>query len=181
MQRSQSEFENLMLPHLDAAYNLSFWLLRNKHDAEDAVQESYLNAFKSFQQYNGGNSKAWLLKIVRNACLARLRKQSRESQFIDYKEFEEIEKHCNHAFIDKQMSPEKIAHSAANQTIIWKCILQLSTDHRSILVLRQILELSYQEIATIADVPIGTVMSRLARAREELRNLLLQQRNKDDI
>ena len=104
-----------MLPHLDAAFNLAYWMLHCKQDAEDAVQESYLNSFKSFKQYKGGNSRAWLLKIVRNACLAKLRKQSRELQTIDYKEFEELKACCNNNLPDKQITPENNAYAEINK------------------------------------------------------------------
>lgn len=158
-------FEALMLPHLDAAKNLARWLLRNDRDAEDVVQEAYLRAFKSFAGFHGSNGRAWLLTIVRNTSYTFLKK----SRAAD----------CNTTF-DEQIhasdyespSPATILEHSENAELVRQAMDELPAEFREILILRHLEGCSYKEIAEIAQLAPGTVMSRLARARVKLRECL---------
>jgi len=157
-------FEALMLPHLDAAHNLARWLLRNEHDAQDVVQEAYLRAFKSFGGFHGSNGRAWLLTIVRNTCYTLLKK----NQAVDFTTFdEEI-----HVAGDESASPATILEHSEDAELIREAMDALPAEFREILALRHQEGLSYKEIAEIAQIPPGTVMSRLARARGKLKEYL---------
>jgi RNA polymerase sigma-70 factor (ECF subfamily) len=158
-------FEDVMLPHLDAAHNLAKWLLRNEEDAKDVVQEAYLRAFKSFGGFHGSNGRAWLLTIVRNTSYTLLKKNRAVDLTTTFDE--EI-----HASGDESASPAVIVEHAEDAELITKAMDQLPADFREILVLRHQEGLSYKEIADIAQIPPGTVMSRLARARAKLREYL---------
>ena len=158
-------FEEIALPHLPAAYNLARWLVRNDHDAEDVVQEAYLRAFKFFGGYRGGESRTWLLTIVRNTCYTWLqRNRARELT----------------GSIDE--TPDEVALDFANPELrlvqdvdaqmVRAALAELPLEFRDVMVMRELEEFSYKEIATIADLPIGTVMSRLARGRKRLHSLL---------
>lgn len=152
-------FEQALLPHLDAAYNLARWLVRNEHDAEDLTQEAYLRALTFFDSFHGGNARAWLLKIVRNTCytfLSQTRKHELDTAFD-----EEI--HGAGAG-----DPEAPAIRDADRRIVREALEELPPEFREIVVLRDLEDLSYKEIADVANLPIGTVMSRLARARRRL-------------
>jgi len=167
-----ASFEDVMLPHLDAAHNLAKWLLRNEEDAKDVVQEAYLRAFKSFGGFRGSNGRAWLLTIVRNTSYT-LQKKNRAvdlSTIFD----EEI-----HAASDESASPAIVVEHAEDAELITKAMDELPADFREILVLRHQEGLSYKEIADIAQIPPGTVMSRLARARAKLREYLAAQIGKE--
>ena len=160
-----ASFEDVMLPHLDAAHNLAKWLLRNEEDAKDVVQEAYLRAFKSFGGFHGSNGRAWLLTIVRNTSYTLLKKNRAVDLTTTFDE--EI-----HASGDESASPAVIVEHAEDAELITKAMDQLPADFREILVLRHQEGLSYKEIADIAQIPPGTVMSRLARARAKLREYL---------
>jgi len=152
-------FEEAVLPHLDAAYNLARWLSRSDADAEDIVQESYLRAFKFFDGFHGGDSRAWTLKIVRNTCYSWLQKnRAREIAAEFDEELHSVE--CN--------NPETILIGKIDGQILKQILDELPVEFREIVVLRELEGLSYKEISGIADVPLGTVMSRLARARRRL-------------
>jgi RNA polymerase sigma-70 factor (ECF subfamily) len=152
-------FEEIMLPHLDAAYNLARWLTRDGSDADDVVQEAYLKAFKFYSGFRGGDSRAWILKIVRNTCYSWLQK-NRASQITD--EFDE-ELHGT-----ESDNPESILIEYVDQQFLKQLLDELTVELREVIILRELEGLSYKEIAAIADVPLGTVMSRLARARKRL-------------
>jgi RNA polymerase sigma-70 factor (ECF subfamily) len=157
-------FEALMLPHLDAAHNLAKWLLRNEQDAQDAVQEAFLRAFKSFGGFHGSNGRAWLLTIVRNTCYTLLKK----NRVADLTPFdEEI-----HASDDESVSAATILERSEDAELIREAMDELPAEFREILTLRHQEGLSYKEIADIAQIPPGTVMSRLARARGKLKERL---------
>src|SRR5213080_2091435 len=157
-------FEAAMLPHLDAAHNLARWLLRNEQDAQDVVQEAYLRAFKSFSGFHGSNGRAWLLTIVRNTSYTLLKK----NQAVDFTTFdEEI-----HVAADEFASPAAILEHGEDAELIREAMEALPAEFREILVLRHQEGLSYKEIAEIAQIPPGTVMSRLARARGKLKEYL---------
>src|SRR6266480_1035606 len=166
-----ASFEEAMLPHLDAAHNLARWLLRNEHDAQDVVQEAYLRAFKSFGGFHGSNGRAWLLTIVRNTCYTLLKK----NQAVDFTTFdEEI-----HAAGDESASPATILEHSEDAELIREAMDALPAEFREILALRHQEGLSYKEIAEIAQIPPGTVMSRLARARGKLKEYLAARIGKD--
>ncbi len=165
-------FEDVMLPHLDAAHNLARWLLRNEEDAKDVVQEAYLRAFKSFGGFHGSNGRAWLLTIVRNTSYTLLKKNRAVDLTTTFDE--EI-----HASGDESASPAIIVEHAEDAELVTKAMDELPAEFREILVLRHQEGLSYKEIADIAQIPPGTVMSRLARARAKLREYLAAQIGKE--
>ena len=153
------------MPHLGAAYNLARWLLRDPSDAEDVVQESYLRAFRFFGGYRGGDSRAWLLKIVRNTAYTWLQ-QNRSVEFAEFLD-DEIE-----AIEGDALDPETLVIQTASVEALRKALDELPIEFREIVILREFEDLSYKEIAGIAEIPIGTVMSRLARARKRLQEQL---------
>jgi RNA polymerase sigma factor (sigma-70 family) len=167
-----ASFEDVMLPHLDAAHNLAKWLLRNEEDAKDVVQEAYLRAFKSFGGFHGSNGRAWLLTIVRNTSYTLLKKNRAVDLTTTFDE--EI-----HASSDESASPAIMVEHAEDAELITKAMDELPADFREILVLRHQEGLSYKEIADIAQIPPGTVMSRLARARAKLREYLAAEIGKE--
>jgi RNA polymerase sigma-70 factor, ECF subfamily len=159
-------FNEIAVPHLDAAYNLARWLTRNEHDAEDVVQEAYLRAFKFFDGYRGGDARAWILKIVRHTCFTWLAR-NRPAEVVASEE-EEAEDRAAAAQGTPRSDPETLLLQRLDSELLNRLIDQLATPYREILVLREIEDLSYREIAEVLALPIGTVMSRLARAREKL-------------
>jgi RNA polymerase sigma-70 factor, ECF subfamily len=160
-----ASFEETMLPHMDAAHNLARWLLRNEEDARDIVQEAYLRAFKSFGGFRGSNGRAWLLTIVRNASYTLLKKHHAVDLTTTFDE--EI-----HATGHDSVSPATILEHAEDAERIREAMDKLPAEFREILTLRHQEGLSYKEIADIAQIPPGTVMSRLARARAKLKEYL---------
>ncbi len=158
-------FEQVVLPHLDAAYNLARWLIRSPADAEDVVQEACLRALRFFDGYRGGDSRAWLLKIVRNTCYSWVRK-NRPTELSD--EFDETV----HSGEVVGTDAEAKLVSRANSEQVRKALETLPAGFREVLVLREIEELSYKEISDVTGVPMGTVMSSLSRARQRLREEL---------
>ena len=164
-------FEAAMLPHLDAAHNLAKWLLRNEEDARDVVQEAYLRAFRSFGGFHGTNGRAWLLTIVRNTSYTLLKK----NRAVDFTTpfDEEI-----HATGHDSVSPATILEHGEDAQLIKEAMDELPAEFREILVLRHQEGLSYKEIADIAQIPPGTVMSRLARARAKLKEYLAARMSK---
>ena len=161
-------FEAVMLPHLDAAHNLARWLLRNEQDAQDVVQEAFLRAFKSFGGFHGSNGRAWLLAIVRNTSYTLLKKNRVVDLTTPFDE--EI-----HTAGHESVSPATILEHSENAELIKEAMDELPAEFREILALRHQEGLSYKEIADIAQIPPGTVMSRLARARAKLREYLAAQ------
>ena len=160
--QSQLElFEEIILPHLDAAYNLARWLMRNDQDAQDVVQESYLRAFRFFDGYRGGDGKAWLLAVVRNTCRSWQLRQNRERGAVP---FDEVTHSSNGLGPDQEQS--MVDQEKAD--VLRSCIVMLPADFREVVVMRELEEMSYQEIADTLGVAIGTVMSRLSRARKRL-------------
>ncbi|HYA20395.1 MAG TPA: sigma-70 family RNA polymerase sigma factor [Burkholderiales bacterium] len=162
MSDTNRRFEEIAMPHLSAAYNLARWLVRNDHDAEDLVQEAYLRAFKFFDSFHGEDARAWLLAIVRNTCYTWL-KQNRTQELHD--SFDED----THSEADSSADPQSLMLQNANKELLNRGIEALPLEFREILIMRELEELTYKEIATVANIPIGTVMSRLARARNMLR------------
>jgi RNA polymerase sigma-70 factor (ECF subfamily) len=167
-----SSFEQTMLPHLDAAYNLARWLLRNEHDARDSVQDAYLRAFKAFSQFRGGDGKPWLLTIVRNVCYSKLR-QNRSVEPANL--FDENE----HGHVDERAETAERLRREVTAELLNATMADLPEAMREIIVLHDLEGLSYREIATVVGIPLGTVMSRLARARLRLQRELLQRLAKE--
>jgi RNA polymerase sigma factor (sigma-70 family) len=161
-----ARFEQTILPHLDAAYNLARWLTRNQHDAEDVAQEACLRAFKFFDSFRGGDSRVWLLTIVRNTGNTWLRQNRPHGAVSSFDE-------KIHTPDSDASDPATLALQSANDQMLRRGLEELSTEFREIVVLRDLEGLSYKEIGDIAGIPLGTVMSRLARARERLKQLLV--------
>ncbi len=157
--QDQVRFETLVLPHLDAAFNLARWLLRSGADAEDASQEAMLRAFRFFDGFHGGDARAWLLQIVRNTCFTWLEKNRHVK---DATEFDE-ELHG-----PPGPTPESLAIKADSRGRLTHALASLPPRYREVIVLRELEECSYKEIAAITSIPIGTVMSRVSRARQQL-------------
>ena len=154
-------FEEIILPHLNAAYNLARWLTRNEHDAQDVVQEAYLRAFRFFDGYKGGDGKSWLLEIVRNTCFTWRRREKRNLATVVFDE-------AAHTSCVSAPNQEEALVDAAHRTILQNCIERLPEAFREVLVMRDLEEMSYRQIAEVAGLPAGTVMSRLSRARKRL-------------
>ena len=161
---SRARFESLVLPHLDAAYNFARWLTRNHHDAEDVVQEAMLRAYRYVDALRGAAARPWLLTIVRRTCYDWLA-TNRPSEIDPTADPE-----SNDFAISSSMGPEESAIRNAETLVLSTAIAALPVGFREVLILRELEELSYKEIARIVDIPIGTVMSRLARARGMLQN-----------
>ena len=160
-----ASFEALMLPHLDAAQNLAKWLLRNEQDAQDVVQEAYLRALKSFGGFHGSNGRAWLLTIVRNTSYTLMKK----NRAVDLTTTFDEEKHATD---HESVNPSALLEQIEDAELVREAMGHLPAEFREILVLRHLEGLSYKEIADIAQIPPGTVMSRLARARGKLKECL---------
>jgi RNA polymerase sigma-70 factor (ECF subfamily) len=170
-----ARFEALAMPHLDAAYNLARWLTRSDSDAEDLVQTAFLRAFKASDGYRGGDARAWLLTIVRNTFYTSLRERHRERGDLCFDE----ELHSDDAQ-DGEVSdyafgndPERIIALRDAGDTVNRALQKLPPAFREVLVMKEMDDLSYKEIAQIVGIPIGTVMSRLARARKQLLALLV--------
>jgi RNA polymerase sigma-70 factor, ECF subfamily len=155
------DFDRTFLPHMDAAYNLARWLVHDDHDAQDVVQEAYLRAVRFASGFRGGDPRAWILAIVRNTAFTWLRRNRGPNQPTEFDEKE-------HGGESEPHGLEAEAVRKADGAMIREALEELAEEFREVIVLRDIEGLSYKEIATAADVPIGTVMSRLARARGKL-------------
>ena len=163
---TRERFEQAVLPHLDAAYNLARWLTRNDEDAQDVTQESFLRAFRFFDGYQGGNMRAWLLTIVRNTCYTWLHQNRPPEAAVEFDE--EIHSSESSGGAD----PELQVLASADKEAVRHALSELPEIFREVLVLREMEGMSYKEIADVASVSLGTVMSRLARARTRLRQSL---------
>jgi RNA polymerase sigma-70 factor (ECF subfamily) len=157
-----------MMPHLDAAYNLARWLTRNEHDAQDVVQDAFLRAFKFFAGFRGGNSRSWLLSIVRHTGYTWLQKNRRQELLTSFDE-------QRHDVEDPTSGPQTAPLAIADQQLVREAVEALPAEFREVTILRELEGLSYKEIAEVIGAPIGTVMSRLARARKQLHASLTQQ------
>jgi RNA polymerase sigma-70 factor, ECF subfamily len=157
-------FEEAVLPHLDAAYNLARWLTRNEDDAQDVVQEAYLRALKSFGGFHASDGRPWILAIVRNTFYTWV-KRNRLPEPADF----------NEALLLKETDtpdPEQVLVLNSEKRVLREALESLPLEFREVLVMRDLEELSYREIAAVARIPIGTVMSRLARARQKLQAVI---------
>jgi RNA polymerase sigma factor (sigma-70 family) len=172
MENLLHSFEEAVLPHLRAAYNLAHWLTRNETDAEDVVQEAYLRAFKHFGRFRGGDGLPWLLAIVRNTAYTWMQHNRSPELMIHLDdELHEIE--------SKDLNPEALLLQSANTQMVRRTLEELPIEFREVVVLRELEGLSYKQIADVAEIPLGTVMSRLARARKRLQQGLAGHGNKE--
>ncbi|PYV06887.1 MAG: RNA polymerase subunit sigma [Acidobacteria bacterium] len=158
-----------LLSHLNAAYNLARWLTRNDTDAEDVVQEAYLRALKHFRSFHGSDSRPWLLAIVRNTFYTWLPQNRAPQRQVPFDE--EI-----HIAEEDHPNPEALLLQKANNQVVRQAIEELPAEFREVIVLRELEGLSYKQIADVTEIPVGTVMSRLARARKRLEQSLSQSR-----
>lgn len=163
--RELGRFNESVLPYLDAAHNLARYLLRDGHEAEDAVQDAFLRAIRYFDGFRGGDGRAWLLSIVRNTCFTRLRDRRAAGENVEFDE--EI-----HTTGDEAPGADAELERNATARSVREGLEGLAVEFREALVLRELEGLSYKEIAQVSGVPIGTVMSRLARGRKQLLQLL---------
>jgi RNA polymerase sigma factor (sigma-70 family) len=155
-----SRFRQAILPHLDSAYNLARWLVRNEHDAQDVAQEAFVRALTFFDGFHGEDGRGWLLAIVRNTCYTWLRKnRGPELALVPDVATEEA-------------NPEELQMKKADGEMLRKALDRLPDEFREVLVLRELEGLSYKQLARIMEIPMGTVMSRLARARKRLLDIL---------
>jgi RNA polymerase sigma-70 factor (ECF subfamily) len=160
-----ARFEQAVLPHLGAAYNLARWLTRDAHDADDVVQEAYLRAYQFFDGFHGGDGRAWLLRIVRNTCYTWMEKNRPRQPPAPFDE-------TKHGGELPQAGPEAPLIAGEDRDLLRRGLEELPHEFREAIVLRELEGLSYKEIAAVTGAPIGTVMSRLARARERLQEVL---------
>ncbi|MEP7070197.1 MAG: sigma-70 family RNA polymerase sigma factor [Usitatibacter sp.] len=168
-----ARLEQSLLPHLDAAYNLARWLTRNDHDAEDVVQEAFVRAMRYFDSMKGAEARPWLLAIVRNTGYTWL-ERNRPADLVSIDDVgplsTEVESAGHASGVDA--NPEVILLQSANRKLVNQALEELPIGYREVIVMREIEDLSYKEIASIAGIPIGTVMSRLARGRSLLKGLI---------
>jgi RNA polymerase sigma-70 factor (ECF subfamily) len=167
----RERFEQVLLLHLGSAYNLARWLMRDEHDAEDMVQEAYLRAFKFFDRFRGGDGRAWLLAVVRNTCYTALKQNRSRDLMASFDE--EVHGVCT------ELSPEQLVLQKASAEMLRAAMEELPAAYREVLVLREFEGMSYKDIAAIADIPLGTVMSRLTRARTRLQQVLAERMSKE--
>lgn len=164
-QREVERFERVVLPHLDDAYTLARYLLRDEHDAQDAVQDAVLRALRYFESYREGDARAWLLAIVRNCCLSWQRKQRIARASVPLTDTDLVD------FNDARDTDAR-AIARSERVAVERAVAALPVEFREVIVLREVQELSYKEISDVVGAPIGTVMSRLARARKRLADAL---------
>lgn len=162
------------MPHMDAAYNLARWLAGNDPDAQDVAQEACLRAFKFFGGFRGGDPRSWLLRIVRNSFYDYLKRRSRAEQETPFDE-------TLHGDGEAFPAPDAALPEQADAETVRAALAALPLEYREVLVLRELEGLSYKEIADVAGLPIGTVMSRLARGREQLRQGLVARRKQEHL
>jgi RNA polymerase sigma-70 factor (ECF subfamily) len=165
-------FEEVAIPHLDAAYNLARWFTRNEKDAEDVVQEAYLRALRHFGGFHGGDARPWLLAIVRNTYYTWFRQNralATDANFDD-----EV-----YVRASDDLDPEMLLGREADNEMLRRALERLPDEFREVIVLREFEELSYKQIADVVKIPIGTVMSRLARARGRLKQIIVNERERE--
>lgn len=168
---SPDEFSRLALPHLDAAHNLAYWIVRNRADAEDVVHDAYLRAFRAFASFTEGNIRNWLLAIVRNTAYTAMTRRNRGHNVVSIEEamLERADADASWVADDRSAEDGLILQEEGRR--VRDALVRLAPSFREVIVLREIEELSYEDIARVLGVPIGTVMSRLSRARTQLREI----------
>ena len=172
----KERFEDLAIPHLDEVYTLARYLLRNASDAEDAVQECYLRALRHFDTFRGGPIKPWLFAILRNVCHATHSSGAKLVYAADSTDHPERTS-AEPIWSEESQTPEQMMVRQHESETMRRLISDLPAEYKEVIVLREINELSYREIAAIIDAPIGTVMSRLARGRGLLRSAWIAAEN----
>src|SRR3981189_465773 len=162
--QDRARFEQLVLPHLDAAFNLARWLLRSRADSEDVAQEAMLRSYRFFRGFHGGEARAWLLQIVRNTSYTWLEKNRNMEHSAEFEE---------ELYVPKGPTPEALAIAGNERERLTRALEDLPARYREVLVLRELEGCSYKEIAEIAAMPIGSVMSTRSRARKQLQTALV--------
>jgi RNA polymerase sigma factor (sigma-70 family) len=165
-QSRRIRFENQMLPFMSEAYNLARWMMKNEPDARDAVQDAYLKAFRYFESFHGDSGRAWLLRIVRNVCYDALRARDSQRNVISLDEEAAAE------VPDSKPGPNVLAIQNSTKLRVREALEALPLEFKTVIILREFDGFSYKEISEIMGVPVGTVMSRLSRARQQLATLL---------
>jgi RNA polymerase sigma-70 factor (ECF subfamily) len=169
-QNKLAGFEEAVLPHLDAAYNLARWLTRDEADAEDVVQEATLRAFRYFGSFHRGMAgRPWLLGIVRNTFYTWMQQNRKGELLTPLDESLDLESH--------ELSPEELLLQKVDSQMVRQALEELPVEFREVIVLRELEGMTYKEVAGITDLPLGTVMSRLARARKRLQQSLIGQKH----
>ena len=174
-EQTRTRFESLLLPLMSDAYNLARWLMKNQEDAEDMVQESYLRAFRFFGSFHEGtNCRAWFLRVVRNTCYTALGSRDVKDKEVPLdSEADQIEDSA-------PLPPVSLAEKTTVEAVR-EAIAALPVDFREVVVLRELQGLSYKEISDVSGVPLGTVMSRLARARHQLYLILSDRKQREEL
>jgi RNA polymerase sigma factor (sigma-70 family) len=165
---SPNRFDAVMLPHLDAAYNLARWLSGSPADADDVVQEAFLRAFRFFDGYEGDNPRAWLLAIVRNTWFTEWRRQHNRADATPYDDSLNVDDQLPGWADESGDDPEKLAVRQDETELVHRALATLPVEYREVIVLRELEDMSYKDVAAVAGIPMGTVMSRLSRARRML-------------
>jgi RNA polymerase sigma-70 factor (ECF subfamily) len=165
---SPNRFDAVMLPHLDAAYNLARWLSGSPTDADDVVQEAFLRAFRYFDGYEGDNPRAWLLAIVRNTWFTEWRRQHNRADATPYDDSLNVDDQLPGWADESGDDPEKLAVRQDETELVHRALATLPVEYREVIVLRELEDMSYKDVAAVAGIPLGTVMSRLSRARRLL-------------
>jgi RNA polymerase sigma factor (sigma-70 family) len=165
---SPNRFDAVMLPHLDAAYNLARWLSGSPADADDVVQEAFLRAFRFFDGYEGDNPRAWLLAIVRNTWFTEWRRQHNRADATPYDDSLNVDEQLPGWADESGEDPEKLAVRQDETELVHRALATLPVEYREVIVLRELEDMSYKDVAAVAGIPMGTVMSRLSRARRML-------------
>jgi RNA polymerase sigma-70 factor, ECF subfamily len=172
-ERERARFARLVLPHLDAAYSLARWLTRDPAQAEEAVQEAYLRAFTYFGTFRGEDARPWILGVVRNACFRLFEREKQGTSLPFDDEAHDEDTAAAGTVVPFPVDPEAAAIARAEREILQYCLRGLPPEYREAIVLRELQGCSYREIAQIAGVPLGTVMSRLSRGRRLLQQALV--------
>jgi RNA polymerase sigma-70 factor (ECF subfamily) len=170
----RARFARLVLPHMDAAYGLARWLTRDPAQAEEAVQEGYLRAFRFFGTFRGEDARPWILGVVRNACYRLLAQEKAGSSTPFDDEAHGADSAAPGTVVRFPVDPEAAAIERADRELLQRCLRRLAPEYREALVLRELQGCAYREIAQIAGIPMGTVMSRLARGRRLLQRMLAE-------
>src|SRR4051812_43827695 len=166
---SLARFESTVLPHLDAAYNLARWITRNDHDAQDVVQEAFVRALRYFDRLKGNDARPWLLGIVRNTSYTWLQK-NRPAEVVGVDDIDAVV--ALESDVTRSSSagnPEVVMLQTANRKLVNQALEELPVGFREVIVMREIEDMPYKDIAAVAGIPLGTVMSRLSRGREVLK------------
>ncbi|MBK5062280.1 RNA polymerase sigma factor [Burkholderia sp. R-69927] len=164
-------FQQLALPHLDAAYNLARWLCGNANDADDVVQEAFMRAFRFFDTFRGDSARPWLLAIVRRTWYTEWRRRASSHEVVEFDDT--MDDATFDGWSAGGADPQTLLIRDEDTKLVHEALAQLPVEYREVLILRELEEMGYREIAMVADVPIGTVMSRLARGRRKLAALLM--------